>query len=198
MLACSVTTQRACQGTGNSAQVLQVLGQPCLPELIQPAANSHQHFQKCLARQGRKYTSYLPSLPVQILSSSSFCFLLLATLKAGRKEKEKNKSKEEPQLSHSKPYSYTLQRFILSKNLKELSGISPFNFHRTQVRPLAKLSPDHKVPYARARPAARGGEGDLFKWELNWGRQWVLKMGSRAPIQWGAYSENCWNTCHFN
>lgn len=52
---------------------------------------------------------------------------------------------------------------MLSKNLKEVNGISPFNFHRTQVRPLAKLSPDHKVSYVRARPAARGGEGHLFK-----------------------------------
>lgn len=35
-------------------------------------------------QQVRKHTSYLPSLPAQILNSSSFYFLLLSTLKAGR------------------------------------------------------------------------------------------------------------------
>lgn len=95
------------------------------------------------ASLANKKTHLLPAKSPRLNSQLLFIFFCFQHWRQGGERKEKNiyLSKKKPQLSHSKPFPYSLQCSILSKNLKEISGISPLTFPQNSDQTLSKAIP---------------------------------------------------------
>lgn len=137
---------------------MQALDQPCLPEWSQHAANSHQHFQKCLP--GKEENTPLTFQVPQLKFSTPFYFLLLSTADGSKTKGEKNNSR----IRHN----YLIQNPFDIHNCPEQksqgSGVSLLHF---LLRLIAKLPLKYEMLNLRPSPVAQGRKEALIKGTLN-------------------------------